>query len=150
MTNCPACDNVVDPLRSRFVGVRAGRVVAYCSAACAAGGVATPTAIPERTVTPATGVPRAIPTPPAGVPSRAQTPARGVPSRAQTPASGVPVRASVEISPRTRAAADAAGPPRPVTPPPGVPIDADSGPVIEILHEPASGVVTSARDARSE
>jgi len=31
-----------------------------------------------------------------------------------------------------------------------VPITIDSGPVIEILHEPASGVVTSAADERSE
>jgi SWI/SNF-related matrix-associated actin-dependent regulator 1 of chromatin subfamily A len=31
-----------------------------------------------------------------------------------------------------------------------VPVVLDSGPVIEILHEPASGVVTSARDERTE
>jgi HEAT repeat protein len=81
-----------------------------------------------------------IATPPAGVPARAATPASGVPASG-VPASGVPATSV----PATR---DVAGPPRPVTPAPGVPITADSGPVIEILHEPASGVVTSARDAR--
>jgi HEAT repeat protein len=44
-------------------------------------------------------------------------------------------------------------PPKPRTPAGGVPkitVPVDSGPVIEIIHEPASGVVTSARDARKD
>src|SRR5690242_18358433 len=101
MTPCPACDAPVDPLRSRFVGVRDGKVVAYCSAECAAG---RPRPAAGR---PATGVPVRIPTPPAGVPSSAG-------------------------------------------PPDGLGGSVDSGPVIEILHEPASGVVTSAPDRRVE
>jgi hypothetical protein len=149
MTPCPACDKPVDPLRSRFVSVREGKVVAYCSAECLAGArppvpaapvprpakAAAAVAAPAPAVSPATGVPTRISTPPAGVPARAATPATAVPATA-VPATAVP------------ATGDAVGPPRPVTPAPGVPITADSGPVIEILHEPASGVVTSARDAR--
>lgn len=50
-----------------------------------------------------------------------RTPAKGTPAK-RTPASGVVVPASAR--------------------------DLDSGPVIEILHEPASGVVTSAGDVR--
>jgi hypothetical protein len=130
MTNtCPSCNKAVDPLRSRFVAVRGGKVVAFCSAQCAqVQGVAVPVT-PSHAVSPATGVPTAIPTPATGVPI--QPPAAS--ARTRTPASGVTV-----------------GPPMPATPAPGVPISADSGPVIEILHEPASGVVTSARDERSE
>jgi hypothetical protein len=130
MTNtCPACNKAVDPLRSRFVAVRGGKVVAYCSAGCAqAQGAGTPPVSSH--VSPATGVPTAIPTPPSGIP--AHTPAAGVAAR-RTPAGGVPL-----------------GPPVPATPAPGVPISLESGPVIEILHEPASGVVTSARDERTE
>ena len=71
MTPCPACDNPVDPLRSRFVGVRDGNVVAYCSAECAAG---RPRATTERAMSPASGVPVRIPTPPAGVPPLAGPP----------------------------------------------------------------------------
>jgi hypothetical protein len=126
MNTCPVCDKPVDPLRSRFVGVRDGRVVAYCSAQCAGpagavGGAA------GRAVSPASGVPTRIATPPAGVPAQV---------------SGVPGR--------TPPASDASGPPRPVTPAPGVPVHLDSGPVIEILHEPTSGVVASAPDARAD
>ncbi|HEX3761597.1 MAG TPA: hypothetical protein VHW23_23025 [Kofleriaceae bacterium] len=111
MTPCPACHNAVDPLRSRFVGVRDGKVVAYCSAECAAG---RPGARPERierAMSPSTGVPVPLPTPQAGMP-----PPPGLPG----PPDGLGV-----------------GP-------------VDSGPVIEILHEPTSGVVTSARDARGD
>ena len=78
MTTCPACDNVVDPLRSRFVGVRDGRVVAFCSAECAAGSKAAPAVVVDRAVSPASGVPKAIPTPASGVPVR-RTPASGAP-----------------------------------------------------------------------
>src|SRR5262245_25375887 len=132
MTNtCPACTKAVAPLRSRFVAVRGGKVVAFCSAECAqAQGVERPPA-PAHPGSPATGIPTAIPTPPIGVP--VPPPASSVPTRTRTPASGVP-----------------AGPPVPITPAPGVPIGLESGPVIEIIHEPASGVMTSARDERSE
>jgi HEAT repeat protein len=156
MTTCPACDKPVDPLRARFVGVRDGRVVAYCSAECLAG---KPAAGAERAMSPASGVPKAIVTPAAGVPARSKTPAAGVPAKAaekasgkppekapekppektKTPAAGVPVRIPSELS----------GPPRPGTPAPGVPASLESGPVIEILHEPASGVVASAADVRT-
>jgi hypothetical protein len=101
MTPCPACDNSVDPLRSRFVGVRDGKIVAYCSAECAAG---QSRARGERAMS--TGAPARVSTPPPDVPAPG-------------------------------------GPPEG---PLGRP--SDSFPVIEILHEPASGVVTSARDAR--
>jgi HEAT repeat protein len=137
-TNCPACNKTVDSLRSRFVGVQDGKIVAYCSAECASRAKPSepappaPPAMVVAVASPAAGVRGRIPTPPAGVPARVQTPATGVP-----------------LGPL--------GPPRPMTPAPGVPIDPtrlsgvlDSGPVIEILHEPASGVVTSARDERTE
>jgi HEAT repeat protein len=117
ISTCPTCDKPVDPLRSRFAGVLDGRVVAYCSAACAGSASRAQAA----TVVPgaggvSTGVPARIPTPPAGLPAVAR------------PATGI-----------------SDGPPRPITPAPGVPINIDSGPVIEIQYEPASGVVTSAR-----
>src|SRR5687767_8430335 len=103
-TTCPACHKAVDSLRSRFVGVRDGKVVAYCSAICAASGQ------PAAPGSPATGVPTRIATPPAGI----------------------------AVSSRT-----VEGPPRPITPPPGVPISLDSGPVITI--EPGSGAVAAPR-----
>src|SRR6185369_16233288 len=115
---CPTCHKPVDPLRSRFAGVLEGRVVAYCSAECAASASRPHApAAPPGTGGPSTGVPMRIPTPPAGVLTVAWPPAGG----------------------------SSDGPPRPLTPAPGVPIDLDSGPVIEIRYEPASGVVTSAR-----
>lgn len=153
-TTCPACNKTVDPLRSRFVGVQGDKVVAYCSAECAGRTPATPAtpatqaSQPSKPAQPAARVVVAaasspVSTPAAaatGVPVRIATPPIGVPARIQTPVTGVPQ-----------------GPPRPITPAPGVPLDlsrgsgvVDSGPVIEILHEPASGVVTSARDERTE
>jgi HEAT repeat protein len=80
MTTCPICQKTVDPLRARSVGVRDGKVVAFCSAECA--------------------------------------------SKAGA--------AAASPGPRVPRAAE----------------DLDSGPVIEIVHEPASGVVTSAPDRR--
>jgi hypothetical protein len=109
MTTCPACDSSVDPLRSRFVGVRDGKVVAYCSAECAAG---QPCASAARVMSPASGVPVRVKTPPAGLPAPGGSP--------DGPPDGL-----------------AGG-------------SVDSGPVIEVLHEPASGVVTSAPDRRVE
>ncbi len=91
-TSCPICGKAVDPLRARHVGVRAGKVVAYCSAEHAKDAETKPTALPVAPVKP------------------------------RTPAGGVPK----------------------------VHVPLDSGPVIEIVHEPASGVVTSARDARKD
>jgi len=54
-TSCPTCNKPVDPLRARNVGVRDGKVVAYCSPECARAAETKPTAIPQRR-TPATGV----------------------------------------------------------------------------------------------
>ena len=47
MTSCPSCGKPVDALRSRHVGVRAGKVVAYCSAECLAAQDTRPTAVPK-------------------------------------------------------------------------------------------------------
>jgi HEAT repeat protein/YHS domain-containing protein len=91
-TTCPICGKAVDPLRARHVGVRAGKVVAYCSPEHARDAETKPTAIPVE------------------------------PQKPRTPAGGVPK----------------------------IHVPLDSGPVIEIVHEPASGVVTSARDARKD
>jgi HEAT repeat protein len=200
-STCPACNKAVDPLRSRFVRVVGGKVVAYCSAACAPAQSAAPRAEaarpeaarpgaaraeaarvdPARAISPSSGVPALISTPPSGVPSRATapsstpsraTPASGVPSRA-TPASGVPARSTppagvpVRSTPSSgaapptppagapagpRAAPDVVspgppGPPLPRTPAHGVRASLDSGPVIEIVHEPASGVLADAGGA---
>jgi hypothetical protein len=101
-TTCPACNKSVDPLRSRFVGVVDGKVVAYCSAAC-------------------------------------MPPAQRDPAAAAVPGAAVPEPSTPA---RTFAIGGAEGPPRPVTPAPGVPILLDSGPVIQIVYEPASGAVT--------
>jgi hypothetical protein len=59
----------------------------------------------------------------------------------------MPNAAPVETKPATKAQ------PKKKTPPAGVPKspdELDSGPVIQIVHEPGSGVVTSAADARKE
>jgi len=123
MTECHTCGKSVDPLRARSVGVRDGKVVAYCSAECATAAESKPTALVPPPIlldtrkTPATGV-AAKRTPSGGVP-KAKTPPAGVPVGKKTPSTG------------TRA-------------------ELDSGPVIEILHEPASGVVTSAPDLRPQ
>jgi YHS domain-containing protein len=37
MSPCPVCSQPVDPLRSRAVAVRDGKVIAYCSKECLAG-----------------------------------------------------------------------------------------------------------------
>lgn len=50
-TSCPSCTKPVDPLRSRHVKVRDGKVVAYCSAVCVQAGETKPTAIPRPQVT---------------------------------------------------------------------------------------------------
>lgn len=190
-STCPACNKAVDPLRSRFVRVVGGKVVAYCSAGCAPAQSAAPQADAARAISPSSGVPAPIPTPPGGVPSRATpasgapsrttpaggvpsrtTPASGVPSRAMppsgvpsrpTPPAGVPVRttaaggparstppAGVPAGPRGAAEVVSSappGPPVPRTPAHGVPASLDSGPVIEIVQEPAPGVLTGGAPA---
>ncbi|MBL9014267.1 MAG: HEAT repeat domain-containing protein [Myxococcales bacterium] len=67
MSTCPTCQKPVDPLRSRFVKVRDGKVVAYCSAEHMQASETKPTAMPV-----ATG--------PAAAEKRARTPASGIPA----------------------------------------------------------------------
>jgi HEAT repeat protein len=87
MTTCPVCNKPVDPLRSRFVAVRGGKIIPYCSPECRAAQDTKPTKMPD-----------------------------------------TPAAPEKKIEPRI---------PQKVA-------DLDSGPVIEIIHEPVSGVVTSA------
>jgi len=168
-TSCPACNKSVDPLRSRFVGVLDGKVVAYCSAECARGGpvatgaaaVAAPTpaaaGAPTAAVVAAPATASAVATQPAGKPARAAsspaavaaptTAAVAAPATASavaTQPTGKPARAAT--SPAAAIKTPASGVPLepPTTPAPGVPITFDSGPVIEIVQEPASGVVAAA------
>ena len=111
MTACPVCQKPVDPLRARHVGVRDGKIVAFCSAECAALAAADtpvvarpPLAAPEprpakapRTRTPAAGVPV---TAPAG----GRAPAAG----ARTPAAGVRIPAAGKDEPAPGPAKDLA------------------------------------------
>jgi hypothetical protein len=124
MTSCPVCSNPVDPLRSRFVGVRDGKVVGFCSAECAAkGGAGVPA--PAAAVVQAPALAAAAALAAEVDPAAKARPGKGKPpASAQTPSTGVPI-----------------GPPRPATPAPGVPVSLESGPVIEIIREPASGAV---------
>ncbi|MGE0547064.1 MAG: HEAT repeat domain-containing protein [Kofleriaceae bacterium] len=131
---CPICGTQVDTLRARAVKVRAGKVVAFCSTECAKAGETQPVRAPIEAVV----QPTAAPQPPVATPPRAITPAPAV------------------APPRAKSAAPAAAPLPPPLPPPELdepparttqPLR-DSDPVIEIVHEPASGVVTSARDER--
>src|SRR5690242_6505513 len=108
MTACPVCNKPVDPLRARFVSVRAGKIVPYCSTECRAAEDTKPTKQPE-------------PEKPAEKP---------VEKAAEKPAE----------KPKEKPKAEARVPQKVA--------DLDSGPVIEILHEPVSGVVTSANDER--
>src|SRR4051812_48667197 len=60
---CPTCGKPVDPLRSRFVRVVEGKVVAYDSEVCRAAAETKPTVMPAtavKTRTPATGIPTGI------------------------------------------------------------------------------------------
>ena len=112
---CPICGTPVDSLRAPAVGVRSGKVVAYCSRECAAAAETKPTRVPAQLVDEDTRLP-----PPeideeaaaraaaeaAGAPSdkakadkrdakdKRATPAGGVPTdkRASTPAGGVPAK----------------------------------------------------------
>jgi HEAT repeat protein len=121
MTCCPACATAVDPLRSRFVAVVDGHVVAYCSPACAS------RAQPAAPVLRGAGV----------------APSTGVPARIATPVAGVPVAQAASGG----GVAGLLGPPRPPTPAPGVPIELDSGPVIEIVYAPDPGALEAERAA---
>lgn len=123
MTSCPTCNKPVDPIRARSVGVRDGKVVAYCSAECAAAAESRPVKSP---VAPTATPVAATPTPVAAKP----TPVAAKP--APLPATPSPAKSKRGGGGKVKAAAS----------------DYDSGPVIEILHEPASGVVTSAPDRR--
>jgi HEAT repeat protein len=53
---CPICGKPVDAIRSRFVNVRDGKVVAYDSEACRSAAETKPTKVPVATRTPAAGV----------------------------------------------------------------------------------------------
>ncbi len=53
---CPICGKPVDAIRSRFVNVRDGKVVAYDSEACRSAAETRPTQVPIARRTPATGV----------------------------------------------------------------------------------------------
>ena len=101
-SSCPVCGKPVDALRAPAVKVRAGKVIGYCSQACAQSAETKPVVVAAVTAA-----------------RKDQTP---VPKKkARTPPAGVATPSSL----------------------------LDSGPVIEIIHEPASGVVTSAADARA-
>ena len=120
MNNCPVCGKAVDPIRAPAVGVRDGKVVSYCSREHALEAESKPVIMP--------------------VPTKARA--------ASEPAFRIP---DADQKKNDKAAKDKA---KKRTPPSGVaqPLAnglLDSGPVIEIIHEPASGVVTSAPDARS-
>jgi hypothetical protein len=222
---CPICGKPVDSLRAPAVGVRSGKVVAYCSRECAAAAETKPTRIPAQLVeedtrlpppeideetaaraaaevtgepsdkrdakdksdkrdakdksdkrdakrdakadkrdakdkraTPAGGVPtdKRASTPAGGVPTKHATPAGGVPTKRATPAGGVSTTDSRLATPSGGVQTSATRP----SPVEGgdkaessgkikqTAADFESAPVIEILHEPASGVVTSAPDRR--
>ncbi len=53
---CPICGKPVDAIRSRFVNVRDGKVVAYDTEACRSAAETRPTQVPVSRRTPATGV----------------------------------------------------------------------------------------------
>jgi HEAT repeat protein/YHS domain-containing protein len=77
MNTCPVCQKPVDSLRARFVAVRDGKVIAYCSAEHKAQDEAgrTSGAIPVRAATPVAGVPVRL----GDGPPRPITPVTGVP-----------------------------------------------------------------------
>jgi hypothetical protein len=105
MSACPTCGKSVDPLRAPAVGVRAGKVVPFCSKECVAEAVTAPVAAPV-------AAPRKE--------ARAQSQPGIAAKLKRTPPGGIPKSMA----------------------------DLDSGPVIEILHEPATGVIASSSDAR--
>jgi HEAT repeat protein len=125
MTNCPVCGKAVDPIRAPAVGVRDGKVVSYCSREHALEAESRPVIMPvpakKRAASePAFRIPDADQKKNDKAAKDKETKEKEK-AKQRTPASGVAQPASLY----------------------------DSGPVIEIIHEPASGVVTSAPDARS-
>jgi HEAT repeat protein len=140
-THCPACNKSVDPLRSRFVGVVAGKVVAYCSAECA-------NAAPRGTTSPVPAAPSPARSP--GVAPRGTTspepaapgPARSASAARVDPATArqAPVASGPEVSPRSEISGS------------GVATTVDSGLVIEIVDdpEPPSEIVGAAGGERAD
>ncbi|HUQ08495.1 MAG TPA: hypothetical protein VM261_38655 [Kofleriaceae bacterium] len=89
---CPSCGKTFDPMRSRHVRVKDGRVMAFCSEACkAADVVALPPVMAETTKLPASYVP-----PAAAEPKRAAA-TKAVPAPAPVPVA-VPAPATVEVA----------------------------------------------------
>jgi hypothetical protein len=62
---CPVCGRAVDPLRARAVGVKDGRVVAYCSAECQQKAEGKPRVIEDKDL----AVRVTVRTPPKGLPA---------------------------------------------------------------------------------
>ncbi len=98
MSPCPICQKPVDPLRARNVGVRDGRIVAYCSAECqeraaALGGRAEVAAVAAASVTATPAAPGPAP-PPEPASKRSRTPAAGVKAAEATPAKAPPADAA--------------------------------------------------------
>ncbi|MEO8846274.1 MAG: hypothetical protein ABI591_00200 [Kofleriaceae bacterium] len=120
MNNCPVCGKAVDPIRAPAVGVRDGKVVSYCSREHALEAESRPVIMPAPAKARAASEP-AFRIPDADQKKHAKDKETRDAAKKRTPASGVAQPVSL----------------------------LDSGPVIEIIHEPASGVVTSAPDARS-
>nr|HEX4312449.1 hypothetical protein [Kofleriaceae bacterium] len=79
---CPECGRAVDPLRARAVGVRAGKVVAYCSADCKAKAEGGPTVRDDS----------------AGTRVTVRTPAKGVPVAASSSAASSPIALAIPQS----------------------------------------------------
>jgi hypothetical protein len=111
MSPCPVCSQSVDPLRSRAVAVRDGKVIAYCSKECLAaaqkkeggvtGAIAPPTARPSpppppvRVATPSTGVPVRIGATSSGP---VVTPSAGIPHPADSVPTHVETKPVIEIA----------------------------------------------------
>jgi HEAT repeat protein len=201
MTTCPTCGKTVDPLRARSVGVRDGKVVAFCSAECARAAESKPVELPRPELavdkrTPATSEtavddkkrPKSEPAPddkkrlksePAPDANKRLKSAPAPDDKMRTPAlddkkpddkkpddkkpelsaKAEPESKSAKAEPESKSAkaeraskSAKAESERKRTPGQGLPApvksEPESGPVIEILHEPASGVVTSAPDRR--
>jgi HEAT repeat protein len=111
MSACPNCGKPVDALRSRHVGVRAGKVVAYCSAECLAAQETRPTAIPKG-ITPSveTGPVIEIVKAPATGPVKIEKPEPVATKKKKPKTEPVPVQAAPEPAPPTTPAKVAAEP----------------------------------------
>jgi HEAT repeat protein len=98
MSPCPVCQKPVDPLRARSVGVRDGRIVAYCSPECQARAAALG------------GGPEAAASAAAAVTTAASA-ASAAPALAPAPASAPVPAAAAAPAPAAAAALAAAAPP---------------------------------------